>query len=407
MNITIIGAGIGGLTTALALANKGHNVALYERRSAPASPGAGYVLWPNAMFVLAELGLASQVINSSARLTHMDRYNQLGHKLTGLDLARLEQLMGYGSYAILRTDFLALLLEAVQARSIQLHFNCELTQIIKNDDEGVRALFSNGQECTADLLVGVDGRMDSSSRQYLLGDNQPCYQGFANWVGYAETELLAAEPFAVSDYWGLGERFGIVRAGEKKFYWAAGAAIAHNSPLFAEIKNSQRASNTNTKMDLLKRFAQWPAAINQLIDATDAHRINAILVHDIEPQAPWHQGRVVLSGDAAHASLPTSGQGASQALEDSWQLARCIDDCNGNNMVDLTQRLQQFEQLRFAKTASITRSARQLAQQIFSLDPNVCTQRDYRARNSNPEAAISGMASFWSQGLPLHMNPGI
>jgi FAD-dependent urate hydroxylase len=398
MNIAIIGAGIGGLTAALALATAGHRIRIYERRSTPASPGAGYVLWPNAMFVLRQLGLSDAVVARGGKLALMNRYDARGQLLTSLDLSALAQLMGQDCYAILRTDLLALLLEAVQAHPIPVYFDNELTHVESRQNVAL-ARFSQGIACTADLLIGADGRMDSRCRQFVLGDNHPSYQGFANWVGYVEARLPELDSPAVSDYWGYGERFGIVHAGADKYYWAAGAAVERNSEAFANIR--QHKTDKTIQRMLLDRFAQWPAAIHQIIAATDTRQINSILVHDLPPQAPWYKDRVLLLGDAAHACLPTSGQGACQAIEDSWHLANCLQGCDGKSIADIRRRLEHFQQLRFDKTASITRSARHLANQLFSTDPEVCAQRNYQAKASDPTNAIRGMASLWSQGLPL------
>lgn len=401
MDIAIIGAGIGGLTSALALASAGHKVRVYERRRTPASPGAGYVLWPNAMFVLAQLGLTEAVIARGGKLARMNRYDERGQLLTSLDLSDLAQLMGRDCYAILRTDLLTLLIEAVQARRIPIYFEHELIHI-ESSEGVVSATFSQGEKCTTDLLIGADGRMDSRCRQFVLGDNHPSYQGFANWVGYVEARLPGLDSPVVSDYWGCGERFGIVRAGPNKYYWAAGAAVERNSRAFARIK--QHKTDNSIHSMLRDRFALWPDVIQQIIAATDTRQINSILVHDLAPQVPWYKDRVLLLGDAAHACLPTSGQGACQAIEDSWHLANCLRACDVKSIADITQKLDHFQQLRFDKTASITRSARQLANQLFSTDPDACARRNLQARASDPAGAIRGMAHFWSQGLPLLSN---
>jgi 2-polyprenyl-6-methoxyphenol hydroxylase-like FAD-dependent oxidoreductase len=111
----------------------------------------------------------------------------------------------------------------------------------------------------------------------------------------------------------------------------------------------------------------------------------------------------VLIGDAAHASLPTSGQGACQALEDAWHLGRRIP-LDGR---DLAEALDGFSRDRQPKTRRITFVGRQLARTIFECDPERCRDRDAAARASDHRAAAAGMAAQWSAGLPLSGNPSL
>jgi FAD-dependent urate hydroxylase len=385
MQISIIGAGIGGLTTALALDACGHEVSVYERGEKPASQGAGYVLWPNAMYVLEHLGLAKEVRAIGGELRSMDRLSKHAERLTSLDLNYLQQLMGFGSYAVLRKDFLDLLVRAVLKKGIALHFNHTLSHFIPERTK-LTAVFQHGHSCTSDFVIGADGRMNSIARRVVTGENAPSYQGFVNWVGFLEHDHFDFTLGTVLDYWGLGERFGIVPVSPGKSYWAAGAVFP--------LKQAP-----DDKIGLLERFADWPTEINQIIDATKSNHINAIFVHDLEPKKPWYKDRVLMLGDAAHACLPTSGQGACQAIEDAFHITECLMNFSGRDNRELSQRLQRFQQIRFDKTASIARSARHFAKQIFSTNPEICFQRDQIARAGDARSIVSGMAELWNWGL--------
>lgn len=122
-----------------------------------------------------------------------------------------------------------------------------------------------------------------------------------------------------------------------------------------------------------------------------------IAVHDVDPAGRWHRANVLMLGDAAHASLPTSGQGAAQALEDAWHLPRCLAADAG----DLDQALAAFTALRAPKTAAQTMGARQFARELFLTDEDECRRRDARSAQVDPAQLVAGMARGWGSGLPM------
>lgn len=106
---------------------------------------------------------------------------------------------------------------------------------------------------------------------------------------------------------------------------------------------------------------------------------------------------MLLVGDAAHAPLPTSGQGACQALEDAWHFARCLDGVKGG----LDDVFQAFSSIRAAKTARLAQQGRVFAQGLFATDPEICRLRNERAKASNPVRDVQILAAGWGQGLPM------
>ncbi|MBD1583951.1 FAD-dependent monooxygenase [Pseudoalteromonas sp. S16_S37] len=119
---------------------------------------------------------------------------------------------------------------------------------------------------------------------------------------------------------------------------------------------------------------------------------------DHGPIDTWYKDNVLLIGDAAHAPLPTSGQGACQALEDAWHLANCFS----SHPFDIAAIFKQFNTLRVAKTTNITMMGRQLAKSIFNSTPDYCKQRNERAKNTDLSAMVNAMASGFGSGLPLN-----
>ncbi|MGE6473368.1 FAD-dependent monooxygenase [Serratia proteamaculans] len=121
-----------------------------------------------------------------------------------------------------------------------------------------------------------------------------------------------------------------------------------------------------------------------------------IAVHDLEPLHAWSRANLLLVGDAAHAPLPTSGQGACQALEDAWHLVRCLEGTNG-----LDEALLRFAEIRGPKTAKLAEQGRVFARGLFATDPETCRIRNERAKASDPLRDVQALAAGWSQGLPM------
>jgi len=387
MDIAILGAGVGGLSTAIALKQKGFNVCVYERGETISNLGAGIVCWPNASFVLDELGLSQDIQAVSGLPTRMQRSSDLGDSLGALDISALNQSMGYPSLSILRKDLMSILFAHAQAEGVDICFAHEATRIEQAQDESAHVVFSHGINIRADLIICADGRMNSIGRQYVNGDNSPVYQGFINWIGVYNSEKPCFDEIAVNDFWGVGKRFGIVPVSESCAYWAGALAAEDIAALDPDAYQHE----------LLMHFSGWPDPIQTVIQNTPVADIHKIYVHDHDPIDCWHKENVLVIGDAAHAPLPTSGQGACQALEDAWHLADLLD----RSTSDLSGLLQQFTARRQSKTSGITMGGRQFASSLFSQDEAYCKQRNENSAATDYAAVIQGMAKGWASGLPM------
>lgn len=386
MEIGILGGGIGGLSAAIALKLEGFDVAVYERFSRPTEIGAGIVCWPNASFVLDQLGVLDKVSKVSGSLNYMNRFSNTGEPIGSLDINELSRLMNYPSYSIIRKDLMSILIQRTIELNIHIHYDHDVIELSDNDLI-TSVHFSNGHVIQPDIIIGADGRMKSLSRKYVNGSNKPIYQGFINWVGVFEQDRANFSDLSVSDYWGVGERFGIVPVSNTKAYWAGGVVC----------ENITEINPEHYKSELNSIFIDWPDPIATIINKTPQSRINKIYVHDHDPIDLWHKNNVVLLGDAAHSPLPTSGQGACQALEDAWHLTKCLKD----NINDISKAFTLFTELRKSKTLGITMGGRQLASSIFNQDVEFCKHRNLASKNTNYQNAVVGMAKGWSSGLPI------
>lgn len=387
VEIGILGGGIAGLSVALALRKQGHNPRVYERRAVPATMGAGVTLWPNASFVLEELGLLQDIAAIGGRPLTMRRQDAAGNALGGLDIGLLDRTMGYPTYTVLRRHLQEVLLDHAARAGIPVQFGYRAEAIELDANGKAVAHFENGASIRPDLLIGADGRMGSVARKFVAGDNTPVYQGFVNWIGVAQAPHALVDDIAIQDFWGAGERFGCVPIRPDLVYWAAAQV---------RLLNEARPSEDMRK-EVEDLFAKWPEPVAHLIRSTPANAIRLIAVHDLEPLHTWSRANVLLVGDAAHAPLPTSGQGACQALEDAWHLARCLDGASGG----LEDVFQAFSRIRAPKTARLAEQGRVFARGLFATDPETCRIRNERAKASDPVSDVQVLAAGWGQGLPM------
>ncbi|VWC47325.1 FAD-dependent oxidoreductase [Burkholderia lata] len=390
MDIAILGAGVAGMSAALALGRQGHRIRLYERRPSEATMGAGVVLWPNAGFVLEQLGLLPDIVEVSGHLRAMRCMDRDGTPFKRVDIGELDRYMGFPTRSILRRDLQAVLARHVAAHDIEVCFGHCATAIDTGIDGRAVVHFDNGATITPDLVIGADGRMHSVARRHVVGDATPVYQGFVNWIGVAQSDVPLVDDVSIFDYWGQRERFGIVALDPYRMYWAAARAEAE-----IDHHDNDDAAPEDPGPLLERLFDGWPAPIADVMRATQPGTIAKIHVHDLDPVDVWHRGNVLLIGDAAHAPLPTSGQGACQALEDAWHLARCLDEHGKSNDSDLDAALASFTQRRSRKTAAITLRAREFAQRLFGNDTYAAAQA------VDPIAEIEALANTWGAGLPM------
>jgi 2-polyprenyl-6-methoxyphenol hydroxylase-like FAD-dependent oxidoreductase len=296
VRVIVVGGGIAGLSAAIALRRTGHEVVVLERSPRIDPVGAGITLFGNAMRALDRLGVGGAVAARGAAATRSAILTWEGRELTRVPLDLLE-----GTVAVHRADLQA----ELAAAAGEVRLGVEVTAVEQGED-GVVARGADGREERGDLLVGADGL--SSVVRRAVADVRPSYAGYTAWRGVS---LWPVEPGRLSESWGIGERFGLVDIGRGQTYWFA----TKNAPE-AEPDNPQAR-----KAEIMRRFSGWHEPIAAVADASDENAILRNDVYYLEPLPRWSDGRVVLVGDAAHATTPGVGQGAAQAIEDAVVLA--------------------------------------------------------------------------------------
>ncbi len=381
--IVILGAGVCGLTTAIALHQKGfRHISIYERRKTANTLGAGIVLWANASKILHKLNLLEKVKNVGGRISKMKRLSKEEDFLGAVDIELIDQSIGFPSLSIARRDLQEILLDKVSELNIPINYAHNATEIESSENGSTLIQFENQKRAEADIILGSDGRMNSTARSYVNGSNTPVYQNFVNWIGIIESEEDLFTDTYVSDYWGEGERFGIVPINQNKAYWAGGKTLPLNAP-------------KKSKDELLQLFGPWSPAITEIIQNTKEENIKLVEVFDHDPIKKWYKNNVCLIGDAAHAALPTSGQGACQAIEDAFHFATILTES-----AVAESAFEKFQNFRYEKTTTITMAARDLAKSLFNEDPLYCDVRNKKAQKTDYTAASMGIAKLWSKDLP-------
>ena len=358
MRAVIIGAGIGGLTTALALKQKGIDVAVYERSPELTDVGAGIGLWPNALKALYQLGLRPALDGVSFVSMEGAVRSSDGTILSCTTADQFIARLGLTFIVFHRADLLAVLVDA--ARQIPIHTGHECRDV-EQDGNSVTARFANGASAKGDLIVGADG-LRSVVRDRLDVPGALKYSGYTAWRGiapYQTAGLMAGETL------GCGQRFGIVPIHGNRVYWYA----TDNVP------EGQREPPLETKTRLARLFADWHEPIPELIRSTGEDAILRNDIYDREPAGRWGSGRITLLGDAAHPMTPNLGQGACQAIEDALVLAHHL-----SSGPDVESSLRRYESERILRTRSVVIASRRVGA-LFQIDSRAfCRLRDLMLR---------------------------
>ena len=342
MEIAIIGAGMGGLTTGIALKKFGHRVTIYEQAEQILPVGAAISLWSNGVKCLNYLGLTEQVAKLGGQmndLAYIDGLN--GEVMTQFSLAPLIEEVGQRPYPVSRAELQNMLMDAFGRQDIQLG-----KRMVSIEDKGqhVEIGFQDGSTVSAALLIGADGT-HSMTRQYVLGKQvERRYAGYVNWNGLVEISEDLAPAQQWTTFVGEGKRASLMPVAEQRFYFF------FDVPLPAGLENQRSEYKT-----LLKQyFSGWCPQVQRLIDSIDEQKTNRVEIHDIEPFTQFYKGRVVILGDAAHSTTPDIGQGGCQAMEDAVYLARALQI----NTLGLEDALKRYQNKRNERANELLLRAR-------------------------------------------------
>ena len=368
MKIAIIGGGIGGLTTAIALQKQGFtDVTVYEAAPEIREVGAGILLAANAMTIFDRLGIVEQMKAVGNLLQTALIGDHHGKAMTKVDFSKIIKNFGHGTIAIHRGKLQQVLLQNVAENTFLIGKrlkNIKDTVEERNPDSfgkgGVDLEFMDGTTTKAGIVIGADG-INSVVRKHIFGEIPLRYSGQTCWRGIAKTSL--DNPKQSEELWGTkaGLRAALCQVGENEVYWYV--TVKHTEGL--------KLSPEATKPYLLDLVSEFNSPIQKTIQLTEPQHILHNDLSDFVPLKSWYKGNIILIGDAAHATTPNLGQGACQAIEDAFALADCL-----KTNPSVKTAFSTFQNSRIKKATFVINTSLQLGQLS-----NIGGAVGYRLRN--------------------------
>jgi FAD-dependent urate hydroxylase len=377
MEITIIGAGMAGLTTGIALKKFGHQVTIYEQAEQILPVGAAISLWSNGVKCLNYLGLTEQVEKLGGKMDNLAYIDGLtGDVMTQFSLYPLIEEVGQRPYPVSRAELQNMLMDEFGREDI--HLAKKMISFVE-EGERVKIQFADGSEIESDLLVGADGT-HSITRAYVLGEQvERRYAGYVNWNGLVDV----SDDYAAADQWttfvGEGKRVSLMPVANNRFYFF------FDGPLAVGLENDR----SQYKALFKQYFKGWCEPVQKLIDAVDVQKTNRVEIHDIEPFANFYKGRVVIVGDAAHSTTPDIGQGGCQAMEDAIYLARSLQI----NTLGLQDSLRRYQNKRNERANELVLRARKRCDVTHMKDEAVTREWYEELRKEQGNHIMKGIIS--------------
>ena len=336
MKISIIGAGIGGLTLGNILKQQNLDFTIYESAPEIKPVGAGIMMAVNAMQIFEKLDLKEKIENAGNKIHGIFITDEKLKTISTTNVLALEKKFNSCNVAIHRADLQNILAENLYFENIKL--NHSLKTIAKKENYHLH--FENGNEIESKIIFGADG-IHSKVRNQILGSRtirnskQKCWRGLTNF-NLPEKYLHHA-----LEVWGKGKRFGFVKLSENQVYW------------YALINENNFTENIN----LNETFIDFDPLVLQILEATKPENIILNDIIDLAPIPKWFAENLCLIGDAAHATTPNMGQGACQSIEDAYVLGKLLEKSKDFNSI-----FEEFQKIRRKKVDHIVNTSWKIGQ---------------------------------------------
>jgi salicylate hydroxylase len=384
--IFVAGAGIGGLTAALALAAKGFRVVVLEKADRLVEVGAGLQLSPNASRILVDLGLTERLGRRAVTPEAISIISaRAGGEISRLPLGEAASSRAGAPYWVVhRADLQMALQGAVNDNpDIELRLGCQFEDLTAHA-KGLTVVQRSGNMRRQDLamaLIGADG-IWSSVRHHLFPETQPQFAGLIAWRGTLDARQLPREYTAARVQLWMGPHAHLVA------YPISGARQINIVAVVPGTWNRPGWSAEGNGLELKEAFAasRWPSPARMMISAVDDWRKWALFT--LPEGGEWSEGAIALLGDAVHGMLPFAAQGAGMAIEDAAVLAHALSEGPLETAAGVAAALKRYAKLRRARVARVRRAA-QSQGRIYHLTGPMALARDLAIKAIGPQRMLA------------------
>ncbi len=394
-DIVIIGAGIGGLSAAAVLLQRGHRVRVYEQAPALAEIGAGIQISANASRVLHKLGLERALSSVAVTPTAFQyRLYSTGELLQEMPLGSVhESAYGAKYYHLHRADLHAALAATVRELDPRAIVLDAAARRFSETRDSVTVQFASGATASGDLLIGADG-IKSAIRAQIVGATQAEFTGYVSWRAIVPSSRLPPDFMErVCTNW-VGPNAHVI-----VYYLRRGELLNFVGLVEDESWRDESWTVKSPWANLKADFAPWHPNVQLLIDAMDKDQCYRWAMYNRPPVTGWSSARATLLGDAAHPTLPFMAQGAALAIEDGAILARALEQASSTSAA-----LDLYQRSRYERTARVQRGSNDLGK-LYHLRTEQELRQGFATRDLSKERG-SWVFSYDPWSAPLGGEPG-
>ena len=340
-NVTILGAGIGGLTAAIAMSQRGANVTIFDQTKRQSSIGAGIQVSPNGFGVMDTLGLAAQLLSKGNILKFINVQNYKNPLFSSrVDLMRVTHGNPNPHLVIHRSDLIGLLIKKTEDLGVKVHFNMK-AESIDYDDKEIEISFNDGTVHKTLMLVGADG-IHSIARKSIGYKAQPTFTGKVAWRAMIESKFVPLNDLPSEATIRFGPNRHLVTYPIRDGNLVNLVAVEKRNDWVAEGWH-----HADKKENLERSFEHWPTDVLKMLSVAENVNLWGLFSHDLPRK--WHSAGIVLIGDSCHPMVPFLGQGANMAIEDSWVLAEELD-----GSINLEDGFKKYQSRRYKRIKRVS-----------------------------------------------------